>query len=78
MTTTRLAVPDVSCAHCEQAIEGALTPLDGVQRVEVDVVGKVVTVEHDPDAAPVASIARAIEQQGYTVAGHDDAPGAAA
>ena len=36
---TRLAVPDVSCAHCKQAIEGALAPLSGVQRVEVNVVG---------------------------------------
>lgn len=78
MTTTRLAIPDVSCAHCKQAIEGALAPLAGVERVEVDVTGKVVAVEHDAHVAPVASIAQAIEQQGYTVAGHDDLPGAAA
>ena len=75
---TKLAVPDVSCAHCAQAIEGALAPLAGVERVDVDVTGKVVAVEHDPNVAPVASIAHAIEQQGYTVAGHDDLPGAAA
>lgn len=78
MTTTTLAVPDVSCTHCERAIEGALSPLAGVQRVGVAVRGRVVTVEHDPQTAPVEQIARAIEEQGYTVAGHDDPPGAAA
>lgn len=74
-----LAVPDMSCAHCQQVIEGALAPLVGVRRVEVDVVGKVVAVEHDPRSAPAESIARAIEQQGYAVAAHDESsPGAAA
>lgn len=77
MTLTRLAVPDVSCEHCERAIEGALTPLAGVRRVDVDVVGKVVAVEHDPRATPVEHLAGAIEEQGYSVAGHDQTPGAA-
>lgn len=78
LTTTRLAVPDVSCEQCERAIEGGLAPLEGVGRVEVDVRGKVVVVEHDPVAAPVGRIARAIEEQGYTVAGYDEPSGAAA
>ena len=76
--TTTLAVPDISCAQCEQAIEGAVTSLAGVQRVNVDVVGKVVAVEHDPQIAPVERLARAIEQQGYTVVGYDDTPKTAA
>lgn len=75
---TRFAVPDVSCEQCERAIESALSPLAGVQRVEVDVRGKVVAVEHDPTRAPVRRLAEAIEEQGYVVAGHDEAPGAAA
>jgi len=78
MTTTRLAVPDVSCAQCEQAIEDALARLAGVQRVDVDLVGKVVAVEHDPDWAPVERLVRGIEERGYTVAGHDEPPVAAA
>jgi len=44
MAETRLAVPDVSCEQCERAIEGALAALEGVQRVNVDVRGKVVVV----------------------------------
>lgn len=78
MTTTRLAVPDVSCSHCERAIEGALTPLPGVQRVKVDVRGRVVAVDHDPEQTPVWAIAHALEDEGYPVAGQDDTPGAAA
>jgi len=78
MTLTRFAVPDVSCEQCEESIEGALSPLEGVAHVEVDVRGKVVTVEHDPRVASVEGLAEAIEEQGYVVAGHDEAPGTAA
>lgn len=75
--TTRLSVPDVSCASCQRAIAGAVAPLSGVRSVEVDVHGKVVAVEHDPHF-PVGRIVRAIEEQGYTVGGHDGTPDAAA
>lgn len=77
MTLTRFAVPDVSCERCEQAIGGALSPLPGVVQVEVDVRGKVVTVEHDPSVASVDELSDAIEAQGYMVAGRDDASDAA-
>lgn len=70
MTDTRLAVPDVSRAHCERAILGALASLTGVELATVDVGGRAVAVKHDPQTAPVESIARAIEEQGYTVTGH--------
>lgn len=75
--TTRLAVPDVSCANCQRAIEGAVAPLAGVRSVEVDVRDKVVVVEHDPHT-PLERIVQAIEEQGYTVAGPDETPNAAA
>lgn len=70
MTETRFAVPDVSRVHCERAILGALALLTGVELAKVDVGGRVVAVQHDPQTAPVESIARAIEEQGYTVTGH--------
>ncbi|MEJ7787105.1 MAG: cation transporter [Solirubrobacteraceae bacterium] len=63
----RLAVPDMTCSHCEQAIEGALLRLDGVDGVTVDIAGKVVDVEHDGRAVSAGWIAQAVEQQGYTV-----------
>ncbi len=67
-TTTRLAVPDVSCERCRETLEGAVGALDGVSSVDVDVAGKVVTVRHEPARAPGARITAAIEGQGYEVA----------
>jgi copper chaperone len=37
-------VPDMTCEHCRKTIVSALSPLDGVERVEVDLVSKTVTV----------------------------------
>lgn len=61
VTTTRLAVPDMTCAHCEQAIERALLQLDGVDGVTVDIAGKVVDVDHDARAVSAESIAHAVK-----------------
>lgn len=72
--STSLAVPDLACERCQQTIESALSPLPGVRRVEVDLLGKVVSVEHDPRAIAPAALARAVEDNGYAVAGYDDRP----
>ena len=37
MKTVVLNVPDISCEHCERAITGALTPVEGVRTVTVDI-----------------------------------------
>ena len=61
-------VPDVSCAHCKSAIEGALEPLDGVETALVDVDRKVVTVRFDDAVVGRSDVVRTIEQTGYPVA----------
>ncbi|HHC08213.1 MAG TPA: copper chaperone [Actinobacteria bacterium] len=66
--TITLSVPDISCGHCKASIEGAVAPLDGVERVEVDVASKTVTVDCDGSDAAMEAIVAAIEEQGYTVA----------
>jgi copper chaperone CopZ len=48
MTTVVLNVPDITCDHCERTITGALTPLEGVHSVAVDISAKQVQVEYDP------------------------------
>ena len=45
--TTKLRVSDATCGHCKQAIEGAVSGLDGVQTVELDLESKTLSVEHD-------------------------------
>lgn len=69
MTITTFSVPGISCATCQEAIEKALAPAQGVTRVEVDLAAKTVTVRHDGPAT-VEGLIELIEDQGYDVAGH--------
>jgi len=63
-TTITYSVPEISCGHCKTAIEGAVRPLGGVARVQVDIDAKTVAVDGgDRDAILVA-----IEEAGYDVA----------
>ncbi len=64
MPTTYL-VPEISCDHCKSAITGAVTPLAGVDAVDVAVDAKTVTVTGDFDDAVVRE---AIEDAGYDIA----------
>lgn len=62
-------VPEISCEHCKGAIEGALSPVPGVARAEVDVEAQTVDVDYDPTTVPEGVLRQAIEEAGYTVAG---------
>jgi copper chaperone len=70
MAKTTLSVPEIHCDHCRAAIEGALSPIDGVEGVDVDLENRVVRVEHDDELA-LGSVVEAIEDQGYDVPGRD-------
>ncbi len=67
MTTTRFDVPEISCDHCKNSLEGALGPVAGVDSVRVDVAATTVTVAHDPQAVPAPQLVNVIEEQGYDV-----------
>lgn len=62
--TRTYTVPDISCDHCKRAIEDHVTPLAGVETVDVDVDTKIVTVTGGDGAAVEAAIIDA----GYTIA----------
>lgn len=68
MSTAVVSVPEISCAACKTAIEGALTPLDGVRAVVVDIAGKQVNVDFDEALIGRHALVAAIENQGYAVA----------
>jgi copper chaperone len=68
MSTAVVSVPEISCAACKTAIEGALTPLDGVRTVVVDIAGKQVSVDFDEVLIGHDAVVAAIENQGYAVA----------
>lgn len=60
-------VPDVSCQHCVAAITNELTAIPGVERVNVDVQTKLVTVIAS-DSVAEGQILAGIEEAGYDVA----------
>jgi copper chaperone CopZ len=62
--THTYSVPGISCDHCKHAIETEVGAVAGVARVDVDVAGKVVTVEGGDDSA----IRDAIDTAGYDIA----------
>ena len=68
MESTTLVAPDISCEHCQRAIEGAVGQLDGVSKVNVDIPTKTVHIDYDPQKVTLARIEEVLEDTGYTVA----------
>ena len=64
-STLRRTAPDISCEHCAHAITGALTAINGVAAVTVDIEGKRVEVEYDAASASSEQIDAALEEEGY-------------
>ncbi len=60
-----LNVEGMSCGHCESAVKKALSELDGVKEVLVDLVGKTVSVEFE--GISTEEIKTIIEAQGFDV-----------
>jgi copper chaperone CopZ len=67
MTTTVLNVPDISCEHCARAITNALTPVDGVQEVTVDIPAKQVRVAYDPQRVQLDQLRETLAEEDYPV-----------
>jgi copper chaperone len=68
MEKTTLVAPDISCEHCQQAIEGALGELAGVNVVKVDIPTKSVHIDYDPHKVTLAKIEEVLDDTGYAVA----------
>ena len=68
MESATLVAPDISCEHCQHAIEGAIGELDGVSKVNVDIPTKSVHINYDPQKVTLAKIEEVLDDTGYTVA----------
>ena len=68
MESTTLVAPDISCEHCQRAIEGAVGNLAGVSAVQVDIPTKAVHIDYDPQKVTLAKIEEVMDDIGYTVA----------
>jgi copper chaperone CopZ len=73
VSVANISVPEISCAACKNAIEGALAPVDGVASAVVDIDAKTVRVDFDAARITVDRLVAVIEEQGYQVAGQHPA-----
>lgn len=65
---TVLSVPDISCEHCVNAINGALKGLPGVETVNTDIPTKTVLLRYDPNQVTMTKVEEVLDDIGYTVA----------
>jgi copper ion binding protein len=61
------SVGGMSCQHCVDRIKNAVSELNGVNEVEVDLGKKKVRVEYNPELVSSDIIKGVIEDQGYEV-----------
>jgi copper chaperone len=57
----------MSCEHCVKAVTEAVSAVDGVDSVSVDLAAGTATVTYDPDKATLEQIGSEIEDQGFDV-----------
>lgn len=69
MSQVILQVPDISCAHCEKTVLGALQGREGVNSVQVDIPAKAVYLDYDPEALNLEQVGEILDEEGYPVAG---------
>ena len=67
MAQKTIEVECMTCGHCKSAVEGALSELEGVKSADVNLDANNVNVEYDEAKVTEASMAEAIEDQGYDV-----------
>ena len=67
MASTILNVPDISCEHCEKTITQALSPLEGVRNVGVDIPSRQVRVDYDDTLVSVQRFQEVLAEEEYPV-----------
>ena len=68
MSKVVLNVPDISCEHCARTVTQALTPIQGVRNVAVDIDAKQVKVDYDDTVASLDTMKAALQEEDYPVA----------
>jgi copper chaperone len=71
MTTvqeTILSVPDISCEHCVNTINGALKELPDVEAVSTDIPTRTVHLRYDPSRLSLEKVEAVLDDAGYMVA----------
>jgi len=66
-TETKLTVPSIVCGGCASGIKKALDKVSGIEKVEVDVATKIVTVEHNEEVSR-EKLADVLDEAGFASA----------
>ena len=67
MAKASLVVPDISCEHCEHAITEALTRVEGIQTVRVDIPEHRVQLDYDEAAVSLDDVKKILAEEEYPV-----------
>lgn len=65
LETRIINIDGMTCGGCVKGVHGAVTPLEGVQSVDVSLENNLATVTFDADSVKVEAIAEAIEDAGF-------------
>ncbi|QID17220.1 heavy-metal-associated domain-containing protein [Nitrogeniibacter mangrovi] len=68
METIQFKVEGMSCQGCVKGVTAALSAIDGVAEVKVELEAAQATVQYDPATASVAQLHQAVEEAGFDVA----------
>jgi copper chaperone len=60
-------IEGMACEHCVKAVNSAVSALNGVTDVSVDLQSGTATVKYNEDAVTLKAIMNEIEEQGYDV-----------
>lgn len=66
---TTLSVKGMHCASCVRRVERALTALNGVERVNVDLLAARAVVEYVPEQVTERQLEEAVRNAGFQVPG---------
>jgi copper chaperone len=65
MTHGTIKVEGMSCMHCQLRVKKAVEAVEGVQRADVNLQNKQVTVDYEEGKANLEKIKAAIRESGY-------------
>jgi copper chaperone len=65
MTQETIKVEGMSCMHCQMRVKKAVETVEGVQRVDVNLQTKQVTVDYEEEKANTEKVKTAIREAGY-------------
>jgi copper chaperone len=65
MTQETIKVEGMSCMHCQMRVKKAVETVEGVQRVDVNLQTKQVTVDYEEGKANTEKVKTAIREAGY-------------